>query len=513
MFKLLGIKQITPSQRDVLKNLFTKKIDKYVPSITFLTKYQMIKFEKRCLEENIPSSYEIDVNYKYKNDYNKVSFIIYLTKEKAKENIRALKDEKKYTMKFSGVHFKKICRETLNNSYKFAHVFANIKSSEGDDNPDTYFPPENNYWSIPSSKDVELYKKPTKKTITIGFKKRSKKGFIEKFNIKDKIENYYPKLIYLSEPVFKRYINHIKKIIKAEKKFGQTKLIKNKSTFSFLASFYHFIDGKGFIFYLAKTQIKKLTESRKKGLFRGIKTITFTNNQLVKTYKKVIKINSEIYRYLKYMKVDRYYENKPNTSPKLLALTDKPNNPPKLLALTDKPNNPTKLLALTENLEKDLIDFGNDKDLIYFGDDLDFKEEKDLIDFNTIIPPKKPSPPNLLNDEELFPIGKKYKVLQDEDLIPTSNKSTTDGANILKNILNYPETKRILGVSLTSDLKEKRKNLDSEASFGMANILSSLLTANRGKMSIYSISRNQLKEIIEGFITTLSILLNPAQKY
>ena len=95
MFKLLGIKQITPSQRDVLKNLFTKKIDKYVPSITFLSKYQMIKFEKRCLEENIHSSYEIDVNYKYKNDYNKVPFIIYLTKEKAKENIRALKNEKK----------------------------------------------------------------------------------------------------------------------------------------------------------------------------------------------------------------------------------------------------------------------------------------------------------------------------------------------------------------------------------------------------------------------------------
>ena len=38
--------------------------------------------------------YEIDVDYKYKNDYNKVPFIIYLTKEKAKENIRALKNKK-----------------------------------------------------------------------------------------------------------------------------------------------------------------------------------------------------------------------------------------------------------------------------------------------------------------------------------------------------------------------------------------------------------------------------------
>ena len=308
MFKLLNIKQITPSQEDVLKNLFTKKIDKYTPSITFLTKYQQEKFEKRCLEKNIHKSYEIDVNYKYKNDYNKNPFLIYLTKGKAKENIRALKNEKKYAIKFSGVHFKKICRETLNNNYKFAHVFANIKSSEGDDNPDTYFPPENNYWSMPSSIDVELYKKPTKRTISIGLKKRTKKDFIKKFNIKDKIENYYPKLIYLTEKVLKRYLNHIKKIIKVDEKFGQKKLIKNKTIFTLvLVSFYHFSGSKGFIFYLTKTQIKKLTESRKKGIFKGRKSIHFSNNQLVKTYKEVIKINSEVYTYLKYMKVNRYY--------------------------------------------------------------------------------------------------------------------------------------------------------------------------------------------------------------
>ena len=200
---------------------------------------------------------------------------------------------------------------------------------------------------------------------------------MKKINIKDKIENYYPKLIYLTETVLKRYLNHIKKIIKVEEKFGQKKLIKNKSIFTLvLASFYHFSGSKGFIFYLTKTQIKELTESRKEGVFKG-----------------------------------------------------------------------------------------------------------------------------------------RNKVLKNKDLIPTSINSPTDGVNILKNILNYPETKRILGISLTSDLKEKIKNLDSEAPFGMANILSSLLTANRGKMSICSINRNQLKEIIEGFITTLSVLLNPAQKY
>ena len=88
--------------------------------------------------------------------------------------------KKNMQLNFRVYVLKKICRETLNNNYKFAHVFANIKSSEGDDNPDTYFPPENNYWSMPSSIDVELYKKPTKRTISIGFKKRTKKDLILK---------------------------------------------------------------------------------------------------------------------------------------------------------------------------------------------------------------------------------------------------------------------------------------------------------------------------------------------
>ena len=262
---------------------------------------------------------------------------------------------------------------------------------------------------------------------------------------------------------------------------------------------------KGFIFYLTKTQIKKLKEAKieRGAIFPTL--IYFSTNQLLKTYKEVIRINSEIYSYLKYSKEKKKF------------FKDKPYTPPKLLALTDKPYTPSELLNITENLEKDLIDFGDEKDLIDFGDEekdlIDFSdEEKDLIDLNVVIPNPKPTAKELLMDEELFPKGKKYKVLN-EDLIQTNTKPSTNGENILKNILNYPETKRLLGISLTTDLKGKIKNLDSEASFGLASIISSLLTANRGKMSLYSISRNQLKEIIEGFITTLSVLLNPTQKY
>ena len=494
MLKLLNIKQITPSQKEVLTNLFTKKIDQYTPSITFLTTYQKKKFEKRCVEENIHKSYEINVNYKYKYDKNKNLFLIYLTKEKAKENIKALKSEKKYTIKFSGLHFKKVCRETLNNNYKFKDVFDDIKSSQGDDNPDTYFSPKDNYWSIPLSKDVNLYKQPTQKTITINDRKRSNKNFnkdfIKNLNIKDKIDDYYPKVIYLSKVALKYFLNKFKKIIKAEKKFGEKKLSKNEKIFILpLVSLYNFIDSKGFIFYLTKTQIKKLKEARKEGYVSGRHSIMFSTKQLLKTYKEVIRINSYIYYY---NDIGRFY-NKKSDRPKLLAITDKPHNKQELLDLIN-------IIELENEKEKDLIDFGD-------------KEEKDLIDFDTIIPNKKPTAQDLLMDEELFPKGKKYKLLQNEDLIPTITNPSTNGVNILKNILEYPETKRILGISLTSDIKEKIENLNSEASFGLASILSSLLTANRGKMSIYSISRKQLKEIIEGFITTLSVILNPTQKY
>ena len=278
------------------------------------------------------------------------------------------------------------------------------------------------------SKEVTLYKNPSSKTYTIGPKKKTgKNDYLKKFNIKDKIGNYYPKLIYLNKKELNRYLNRIKKNIKVEEKFGQEKLIKNKIGFLLRnVSIYRFNKKqKGFIFYLTKRQIEDLILYRKGGIDTGGKNrISFSNKQLVKTYKEVIKINSYIYNYKDFGRFNQQKSDKP-----------------KLLAISDKPYNKQELLDLTENLEKDLIDFGDE-------------EVKDLIDFNTIIPNKKPTAQELLQDEELFPKkGKKYKVLQNEDLIPTTTNPSTNGENILKNILKYPETKRLLGISLTSDLK------------------------------------------------------------
>ena len=210
MLKLLGIKRLTPSQEEVFKKLFKNKIDIYTPSITFLTIKQKRDFEKRCVEEKIYSSYEIKVDYKYKNDKNKVAFLIYLTKEKAKENINAIKNEKKYIIKFSGLHFKKVCRQTLNNNIILNNLITKALENEWEDNPGIYFPPKADYWSSKQSKEVELYKQPSKKTITIGYKnKKDISDFIKKLNIKKKIGNYYPTLIYLEIKELKRYLDRV----------------------------------------------------------------------------------------------------------------------------------------------------------------------------------------------------------------------------------------------------------------------------------------------------------------
>ena len=134
--------------------------------------------------------------------------------------------------------------------------------------------------------------------------------FFNKFIKKDKIENYYPTTVLLNKTNLKKYLRYIKKTVKVEEKFGQTKLTENKSKFSLLFCRFPDKGKKVFIFYLTKTQIKKLNNMIKnKNWSHGI-LINFSNNQLVKTYNEVIRINSEIYR---------KEDNK--TKPKQLAIT------------------------------------------------------------------------------------------------------------------------------------------------------------------------------------------------
>ena len=99
-------------------------------------------------------------------------------------------------------------------------------------------------------------------------------------------------------------------------------------------------------------------------------------------------------------------------------------------------------------------------------------------------------------------------------------KIKTEVLNALVNEINYHLTKDVLGIKLTKDLKEKISKLNSEAAIGLTWIIRSLVESNKGKIPVYyennnyfQLSKNQIKEIIEYYFTTLTILLNPAQKY
>lgn len=213
---------------------------------------------------------------KKKNNINYKPFIIYLPKKQAKENIKALNNEKKYTIKFSGENFKKICMEMIYKSYILNDIIIKALENEMYYNPGIYFPPKNifkkikKYWDNPeeilnannkskkSKKQVILYKPPINKSYKFSPYKNKKdlKEFIKKLNLQKKISIYYLTKVFIDKEELKSYLNRIKKNIKMEKKFGQKKLIENKKPFYFSMTIEDIYVGlKGFFFYLTKRQI------------------------------------------------------------------------------------------------------------------------------------------------------------------------------------------------------------------------------------------------------------------
>ena len=95
-------------------------------------------------------------------------------------------------------------------------------------------------------------------------------------------------------------------------------------------------------------------------------------------------------------------------------------------------------------------------------------------------------------------------------------KIKTEVLKALVNKLNYPLTKDVLGIKLTKDLKEKISKLNSEAAIGLTWIIRALVLSNTKKLPVYyennnyfQLSKKEIKEIIEYYFITLSILLNP----
>ena len=108
------------TRRKAILKLLKTKIDNYIPSIVFLTDFQTDKFLENCLDKFKHKSYSFTINYK--KQYELVPFILFLTKKQIKENQKARRKRTKYTITFSGDHFKKTCRQTLDLNQKLDYI-------------------------------------------------------------------------------------------------------------------------------------------------------------------------------------------------------------------------------------------------------------------------------------------------------------------------------------------------------------------------------------------------------
>ena len=159
-----------PPFRAELTKLFKEKVGHYSPSITFLTLNQKKKFEEYCKSNTIHKAYKLNASYKFLTNKNKFPFIIYLSKSKGEENIEAINNRKKlHTIVFSGSHFNKVCRATIENNYKFQILLNDIRLYTNE-------PPPKNYSIIsPVFKWSNKTKKQDEKIVDIGGKEDLKK--------------------------------------------------------------------------------------------------------------------------------------------------------------------------------------------------------------------------------------------------------------------------------------------------------------------------------------------------
>ena len=238
-----------------------------------------------------------------------------------------------------------------------------------------------------------------------------------------------------------------------------------------------------FVFFLTATQKKQLKIwPNDVAIFE----LTLSNNQFHKTCFATILLNRDIYHLSKYdslppaPKIKRItpllaiemknvidFDNPPATSkPDLISTTSKPD----LIPTTSKPK-PKTVNKLNEIMEKNLLDFTKE--------------------------PYKQFTPN-----------------------QSVKKIQTEVRNALISEIKYPLTKDVIGLKLTKELKEKISKLTKEAAVGLTWIIRALVESNNKKLNVYYVNNNyyhlskkEIKETVEYYFTSLSLLLNPAQKY
>ena len=130
------IKENKETRKKAILKLLEKRIDNYIPSISFLTDFQIDKFLESCLDSVKHNSYSININYADQDYLN--PFIFLLTKKENKENQKAKRKRTEYTITFSGNRFKKTCKKTLDLNQKLSYIL--------------------NYNLLSASKKYDLYK-------------------------------------------------------------------------------------------------------------------------------------------------------------------------------------------------------------------------------------------------------------------------------------------------------------------------------------------------------------------
>ena len=106
-------------KKAILKVLNTK-IDNYIPSIVFITDFQIRKFYEICANKVKHKSYSFTINYS--KPYELIHFVFFLTKKQIKENQKARKKRIKHTITFSGEQFKKTCLKSLDLHQKIDYI-------------------------------------------------------------------------------------------------------------------------------------------------------------------------------------------------------------------------------------------------------------------------------------------------------------------------------------------------------------------------------------------------------
>ena len=319
----------------------------------------------------------------------------------------------------------------------------------------------------------ELMSYSSKTPMLISKKKQFTKVIFDLLEKRNRLGNYFLYKIYITE-------DDLKKIIKKCSEGGD----KNKEKLTIKNPNNRFGKSMKKIFFLYLTQ-RQISGLKDRKITNKTHYLDLSYTQFHKTCFAVVLLNRDIYYYASNGK----FPDTPKVKQKLPLLAIEMKN---LIDLDGEPIPPVKKKNRTDSTSQ--------------------KTKQNKTDSTS----KK-------TKQNRSVIGKKFTDFSKDlykNFTPNQNKIIRNEViNALINEISNPLTKDILNINLTKDLKQKISKLTSEAAIGLTWIIRALVLTNRGKLPVYNYNnsyyhlfKKQIKEIVEYYFTSLSLLLNPAQK-